>query len=218
MAAAPLHVALFTHRDFPLPAMGLVHVSSVIEQRRPLGADEPMDVHCWMEGQRPARKGVEVDLVTEVSAGGEEAWRSVTTVLSRAAPGHGQPSAAEPPPDLDPAGEQSWELAADLGRRYSRVAGDRNPIHMYAWTARLFGFERAIIHGMWLLARSVVELGESVPREDVRLEASFRRPVFLPGTAVFRSAEGKDGAGVQFQLRHPETDKLHLHGWVGSGG
>jgi len=50
-------------------------------------------------------------------------------------------------------------VPAGLGRRYSRVGGDINPIHLFDVTAKLFGFDRAIIHGMWTLARCVAELG-----------------------------------------------------------
>ncbi len=64
VVAAPLHIAIFTHKDFPLPAMGLVHVSSRIIQHQPIPADAQMDVHCWMEGHRQARKGIEVGSLT----------------------------------------------------------------------------------------------------------------------------------------------------------
>jgi hypothetical protein len=89
VAAAPLHMALFTHKVFPLPAMGLVHVSSEITQHHPIPGKAPMDVHVWVEGHRPARRGIEADLMTEVSVDGQVAWKSTTTVLSMAGKGDG---------------------------------------------------------------------------------------------------------------------------------
>ena len=62
-------------------------------------------------------------------------------------------------PDATPDLTATWSLPEDLGRRFAKVAGDRNPIHMYWWTARLFGFRRPIIHGMWTLARCMAALG-----------------------------------------------------------
>lgn len=47
-----------------------------------------------------------------------------------------------------PDATQEWSLASDLGRRYARVSGDINPIHLHALSARAFGFRRAIAHGM----------------------------------------------------------------------
>lgn len=212
VAAAPLHIALFTHSAFPLSAMGLVHVSSEITQHRPIAVDAAMDVHCWVEGHRPARRGVEVDLMTEVSVGGELAWLSTTTVLSMAGEGDG---IKRPPVEIpDMASDRSvvWSLPTDLGRRYGRVAGDRNPIHMYPWTAKLFGFKRHIIHGMWLLARAVSEI-DAHSSSGVQLRCQFKRPVFLPGSPVFMSGE-HDG-GASFVVRRADNEKPHLVGWLG---
>jgi len=216
VVAAPLHIAIFTHKDFPLPAMGLVHVSSRIIQHHPIPADAQMDVHCWMEGHRQARKGIEADLITEVSVGGVLAWESVTTVLTMAGKGHGKKTAMDEPGSPEPTRSTTWSMPTDLGRRYGSIAGDRNPIHLYPWTAKLFGFKRHIIHGMWLLARAVAELEDDLPRGPVQLDVRFKRPVFLPGKAVFSA--GPDAGGHAFGLARPDNGKLHLYGWVGTPG
>jgi len=210
--AAPLHMAVFTHPAFPLPAMGLVHVSSRITQSRPIRADESLDILVWIEGQRQARKGCEADLITEVSVSGEKVWESVTTVLSTAAKGHGQK--VEPPPIPAPDARHSaeWSMPSDLGRRYGTIAGDRNPIHLWPITAKLFGFKRHIIHGMWLLARAMAELASEMGDGEVTIEVAFKRPVFLPGKATFSA--GSHEGGLAFRLDNPEKGKTHLFGRV----
>ncbi|MAY81911.1 MAG: acyl dehydratase [Deltaproteobacteria bacterium] len=215
VVASPLHLAILTHKSFPLPAMGLVHVSSRITQERGIRADESLDVNCWVEGQRPARKGCEADLITQVSVGGELVWESITTVLSRAAKGHGEKSAAPPVPEPVPSRSTVWKMKTDLGRRYSAIAGDRNPIHLYAWSAKLLGFRRHIIHGMWLLARAMAELDDDCGDGRLVVDVSFKRPVFLPGRASFLS--GPHEKGTAFRLLHPETEKVHLYGQVTTG-
>jgi hypothetical protein len=213
VVAAPLHIALFTHRDVPLPAMGLVHVSSRIVQHRPIPTDAVMDVHCWIDGNRQARRGIEADLITEVAIDGERVWESVTTVLSMGGKGHGQKTPFEAPATPTLSRSTTWSLPTDLGRRYGRVAGDRNPIHLYPWTAKLFGFKRHIIHGMWLLARAVAELEDDLPSAAVQLDVRFKRPVFLPGRPVFSA--GPDAGGQAFQVVRPDNGKVHLFGWAG---
>jgi hypothetical protein len=42
-----------------------------------------------------------------------------------------------------------WKAPADIGRRYARVSGDYNPIHLSALTAKLFRLPQAIAHGLW---------------------------------------------------------------------
>ena len=52
---------------------------------------------------------------------------------------------------------------SDLGRRYGSVSGDLNPIHLSDPTAKLFGFPRAIAHGMWTKARCLAALHDRIP-------------------------------------------------------
>ena len=190
---ADLHKALLTHKDFPLPAMGIVHVAQTITQHRPIGAGETLGLRAWVEGHRPARRGGEIDLHTEASVGGETVWEAVTTVLSKALPGDGVKR--EPPPDVEfrPTRSVSWTLPEDLGRRYAAVSGDYNPIHLHKWSAKAFGFPRAIAHGLWTLARLLAELDEEIP-PAFRFEARFARPLLLPGVAVFDAGPDASGA------------------------
>ena len=103
-------------------------------------------------------------------------------------------------------------MPTDLGRRYGAIAGDKNPIHLWPITAKLFGFKRHIIHGMWLLARAVAELDTDVSDGRVQVDVAFKRPVFLPGKATF-SAGPHDG-GIAFRLDNTEKGKTHLFGEV----
>ena len=210
--AAPLHMAVLTHKDFPLPAMGMVHVSSKINQERAIMSHERLDIKVWVEGQRQARKGVELDLITEIFVNEAKVWESVTTCLSMAAKGHGQKSDPLPIPEPTPARSTVWKMPSDLGRRYGTIAGDRNPIHLWPITAKLFGFKRHIIHGMWLLARAIAEMDEDITGGKVVVDVAFKRPVFLPGTATFSA--GKVDDGIAFRLDQVEKGKTHLFGSV----
>ncbi|MBW5262366.1 MaoC family dehydratase, partial [Streptomyces poriferorum] len=100
-------------------------------------------------------------------------------------------------------------LPADLGRRYGAASGDRNPIHLHPLTARLFGFPRAIAHGMWTVARCLAEAPQPDPAHPVHsvhsVRADFRAPVLLPGTVTYASD------GTAFQLRG-DGGRVHLTG------
>ncbi|WP_254400710.1 MaoC/PaaZ C-terminal domain-containing protein [Streptomyces sp. AC555_RSS877] len=96
-----------------------------------------------------------------------------------------------------------WRLAGDVGRRYGAASGDRNPIHLHPLTARLFGFPRAIAHGMWTVARCLAAHGTS---QAVRIRAEFRAPVLLPGTVTYVAD------GERFELRG--GDQVHVSGEV----
>ncbi|WP_069769153.1 MaoC/PaaZ C-terminal domain-containing protein [Streptomyces sp. LUP30] len=121
------------------------------------------------------------------------------------ASGEAAPARGRAEPGLLPVLDE-WRLAADVGRRYGAASGDRNPIHLHALTARLFGFPRAIAHGMWTVARCLAAHG--VP-PAVRVRADFRAPVLLPGTVVFAAD------GSRFELRGTgEAGRIHVSGRV----
>jgi len=89
------------------------------------------------------------------------------------------------------------------------VSGDRNPIHLYALTAKALGFERQIAHGMWSAARCVAAL-ENRLSDAVTVEVAFKKPVFLPGTVAFGSRQ--TDTGFAFALTDPRSGAPHLQG------
>jgi acyl dehydratase len=153
-----------------------------------------------VEGLAPHRRGTEATVVTGMRAEGEVVWESRSTYLARhRTDGPAEPREVRPAP-LPVVAE--WRLAGDVGRRYGAVSGDRNPIHLSPLTARLFGFPRAIAHGMWTAARCLAAAGSGGTRVRIR----FLAPVLLPGTVTY----GTDGSG-RFELRGTDG-RLHLSG------
>ncbi len=182
--AFPLHLALLTDSDFPFPPMGCVHIRNRIEQRQPIGLDDPLDLAVWAERLTPHRRGRTVTIVSEASVGGTVAWRDETVLLK---PGPGSDPVAEPPADLPvepPRGPARWDLPTGLGRDYAAVSGDRNPIHLYDVTAKAFGFRRHIAHGMWTKARCLAGVDSLLPPSFV-VEVAFKKPIELPSQVTF---------------------------------
>jgi acyl dehydratase len=211
MLAFPLHMSLLTDRSFPFPALGLVHLENSIEQLRRVTTRERFDVRVTAAGLRPHAKGRAFDMLTEVEVDGEPVWREVSTYLRRGGGDTSAPGGLEIPP-AQGNGTQ-WRLPADLGRRYAAVSGDRNPIHLYAATAKAFGFPRQIAHGMWSKARCVAAL-ENRLTDRVRVEAAFKTPVLLPATVRFVAAPdpAHDGGGLLFGLTNPRDGAPHVTG------
>nr|WP_269452046.1 MaoC/PaaZ C-terminal domain-containing protein [Tessaracoccus coleopterorum] len=99
-------------------------------------------------------------------------------------------------------------MPADLGRQYAKVSEDANPIHLSPVTARMFGFPRAIAHGMWVHARSLAALSGRLPAAyTVRVQ--FAKPVLLPGKVWF--ATEVDGDLRRFSVVNKDG-KPHLVG------
>jgi hypothetical protein len=212
----PLQMAALTHEKFPLRLLGLVHVRNLITQHRPLDAREPLDFLAYVEGHRTVHNGIEFDIVTEVrDSSGALAWRSVAGTLSRGKVSGQRPAKpAGPMHQVEFGRYASWDVPENIGRRYGLNSGDVNPIHLTAMTARLFGFKRAIAHGMWTMARCTAELGDELPKGAYTLSVSFKQPVFLPSSVLMKY--GPSGAGIEFALLSEDGEKTHLLGQVAS--
>ncbi|MET8327442.1 MaoC/PaaZ C-terminal domain-containing protein [Streptomyces sp. NPDC005181] len=211
----PLAMRLMTGRSFPLLVAGLVHTWIEITGHRAPHPADALELTVYADGLTTHRRGTEVTVVTEARSGGELVWESRSGYLSRHMTRGASPAAAAgPPAPALPAVElpalAEWRLPGDLGRRYGAASGDRNPIHLYPLTARLFGFPRAIAHGMWTVARCLAESPE--PGRIRYVRADFRAPVLLPSTVTYAA----DSAGTTFQLR--SSGRIHLTGSTARDG
>ncbi len=212
MLAFGLHMAIMTDGDFPFPAIGTVHLENSITQHRPISASETLQVTARPERLRAHAKGQVFDIDTQVHSAGELVWEETSTFLRR---GRSDGAAADPGMQLEevPTSGIEWRLDADLGRRYAAVSGDHNPIHLYAVTAKAFGFPRQIAHGMWSKARCVAMLEPRLPGA-VRVDVAFKKPILLPGKVAFgsRQVTGESGGDWAFSLTSPKNGAPHLLG------
>nr|MBV6628820.1 hypothetical protein [Oceanococcus sp. HetDA_MAG_MS8] len=209
--STPLTMSLLVHPQFPLAALGLVHVENTVEQQRAPRVDEALDFLVTIPNIERTSRGYEFDMLTEVSVEGEKIWQSRARILSRAK----DPNAAKKPrePRRPPSASdwpliETYSLAPNLGRRYARVSGDFNPIHLYANTAKLLGFKRAIIHGMWSAAATAVAL-DIGPGPGV-FDCEFKTPLFLPGKANLHAKASTKGR--EFLLQDAKSFKPILSG------
>jgi hypothetical protein len=210
--AFPLAMRLMTSGSFPFGVMGLVHIANRIEQRRAARAGETVELRVHAEGLAPHDRGRQFDIVSEALAGGERIWLEHSTYLRRE--GGGSSSRSSSSSSAPPRGGAVWRVPDDAGRRYAAVSGDRNPIHLRALTARLFGQPKPIAHGMWLKARCLAALEGRVP-EPCAVEVRFKLPVLLGSKVAFTSQAR--GERREFELVSARDGRPHLAGTVGPG-
>ena len=208
----PSVMSLVTGFDFPFAAMGAVHTENQITQYRPIAVTDTVAVRVHAENLREHRKGLLVDVVTDVSVGNETAWHQVTTFL------HQQRTSLsdepKPPPEkqpkLPPPGTILKITPAKI-RRYAAVGGDHNPIHTNPIAAKLFGFPTVIAHGMFSAAAVLANIEGRFP-DAVRYSVRFAKPVVLPATAGLYVEEAGDGWDIA--LRNVSKGYPHLTGTV----
>lgn len=216
--AMPLHLAMLGAEAFPVKLFGLVHVQNRIAMRQPLSAEEPAEIRAWVEGHRDTERGQEFDLHTDYVVSGEPLWEETSTFLARKKlPAGARPSgsrSAEGAPDAVAVKSSSFRAPSGLGRRYGFISGDVNPIHMSDLTARAFGFQRAIAHGMWSLGRAASDFEAEQFDGGCELSVNFKLPIYMPSWLMLQRWSIENGAA--FALRDAQGEKPYLTGTLKS--
>jgi acyl dehydratase len=210
--AFPLAMRLMTDSAFPFGVLGLVHVENRIEHVRPVSVGETPSFRVHAEDLRDHPRGRQFDVVAVATVDGERVWEGRSTYLRRGR-GSGDAGSSEKSERPEaPAAEAIWKVPGDIGRRYGAVSGDRNPIHLHNWSAKVFGMPRAIAHGMWLKARVLAALESELP-PAFAVDVRFKKPVLLPATVGFSTTP--EGGGRAFALHDAKRGIPHLEGRFG---
>ncbi len=207
----PLVMAYVT-QDCPWPALGTVHLSNSITQHHALTAGEAFRVQLDT-GELLAHDRGQVytlDLSLWRASDGVCVWQARQSLLRRGvSPAAGSAWVPHVDADLPLRVSAGFDVPADTGRRYARVSGDHNPIHLSAISARCLGFRRAIAHGLWTQARALALLHPDGVTSAACLRTDFKRPLFLPSRVQLAQAPASARQTV-FEVRDGRDDGVHL--------
>jgi hypothetical protein len=219
----PLAISVMNRDDFPLPLLGMIHLSNYVEQRSPVLFTELLDIEARVENLRGHRAGTQLDIVAEIRGAGtpDVRWTGRSTYLAKgvflpgidkASPNTNGQSDFTPP---DP--RAVWHLGVDTGRAYAAVSGDFNPIHLSVLSARALGMRRSIAHGMYLASRALADVGP-VKGETFAWTVTFEAPVFLPGRVALEiTSDERPGGGwhrSDYVAWNPRSGRKHFSGSV----
>lgn len=222
----PLVMELLSRPDFPYAAMGAVHVTNVIEQTRTLKIDDTYTIRSHGENLRPHRRGLLVDIVTEIFVEGDNTnkpvWRQTSTFLGMGAKfaksadvsvttraeDSGKVLPKPELPEFKP--NARWRWNGSNVDAYVEASNDHNPIHTSNLGAKLFGFPARIAHGMYSAAAVLAPLEGRLP-QALRYSVEFVKPVVIPAQVALWTIKEDDGS-YDIQLRgSSKPEKLHLN-------
>lgn len=215
-AAAVLE--LLAELDAPLPLGGVVHLESELIPLRLLRPGDRVRSRVELERSESTPRGVRLTVSTRAWNGADHLCAqgsSLFLVRSR------EPTPPKPAAEVreeDGGGWEElahWRLRSGAGRRYARASGDYNPIHLWGWTARPFGYRRPILHGFCtqgMVAHALVEhlLGGD-PAALRRLRVAFRAPLLLPAR-VRLLVRAREGAAGELRVAAEEGEKVYAEG------
>jgi hypothetical protein len=220
--AFPLAMSVMNRDDFPLPLLGMIHLSNYVEQRAPVIFTDLLDIEARVENLRGHRAGTQLDVIAEIRGAGKPdvRWTGRSTYLAKGVflPGIDVPSPHNGRPAFTPPDPTAvWHLGVDTGRAYAAISGDFNPIHLSVLSAKALGMRRSIAHGMYLAARALADVGP-MEGEAFGWAVTFDAPVFLPGRVALEISTGQtpDGAWQRsdFVAWNPRSGRKHFSGSV----
>lgn len=203
-----LQMALLTRRAFPLPIWGALQVRNRFTQRRALVVGEGYELATRVGPTRRVAKGLEVDLVSELSLGGAVAWVGEVTYFYRGRFGAAGEVAGPVAPTLHQAPRvEELVLPVGGGWTFGGLTGDYNGIHLWSAYARRFGFPRAFPHPQRVAAACLGRLVAPAGEEQV-LELWLKGPAFYGATAQLRSAPWDGGVELGLWLSGEDRPAL----------
>ncbi|MEH6348147.1 MAG: MaoC/PaaZ C-terminal domain-containing protein [Bermanella sp.] len=201
--AGGLHMNMLTHKLFPFGLLGAVHLKNRITQHEPIKNTQVMDIHSAMGEFRLLAKGLEFDFSTQVMVEGEKVWEEVSTYFMAGKFGGKENPSSQTSFELatleNTKNLASWPVPKDRGKKYAKISGDYNPIHMSATLAKLFGLKRDIAHGFGIVAEAIHYSGALTALENaglsdkkIQVDVVFKGPVFLESQAVLKQNQSQD--------------------------
>jgi hypothetical protein len=222
--AFPLAMSVMNRDDFPLPLLGMIHLSNHVEQRSPVLFTEALDIQARVENLQGHRAGTQLDVVAEIRDAGtpDIKWTGRSSYLAKGVflPGIDKPTPHNGQADFTPPDPTAiWHLGVDTGRAYAAVSGDFNPIHLSVLSAKALGMRRSIAHGMYLASRALADVGPA-KGETFTWGVTFEAPVFLPARVALdittAQTPGEGWQRAEFVAWNPRSGRRYFSGSVAS--
>uniref|UniRef100_A0A486XU87 Acyl dehydratase n=1 Tax=Rheinheimera sp. BAL341 TaxID=1708203 RepID=A0A486XU87_9GAMM len=162
--------------SFPFRAAGMVQVENSIERYSDLNDKECIEIdNTYIAIEENGR--LYVDFETLINANKEPRIRCKSRYFIKRLKEGIKSTTALQNVNLETLGQ--WTIGEDAGRLYASVSGDWNPIHLWGWSAKLFGMKQPIIHGMQTVGNAASLIEKQYGLALKQIDSKFVRPIAL---------------------------------------
>ncbi|WP_414829128.1 MaoC/PaaZ C-terminal domain-containing protein [Alteromonas sp. H39] len=206
-------VMALSHPASPFSAFGMIQTENCISLTSPVHNGD-LTLHCQLAAIRPCARGFLVDIEVSAIQLGRCSFTAVSTYLYKMDLQHTPNEATVYSPmetnssTSEAQGEAILCFEENVGRKYARISKDFNPIHLYPWSAKLFGYQHPIAHGMHMLALVLSKLAKriSLPEIPTHITNQFIYPASLPcATNLNFSGDLFSNDALSFRLINPKA-------------
>ena len=192
-----IQIAIVANKKFPFSPFGLIHKYEKIECLKEL------KMGSWIMKSkipviRKVSNGYEIDIISSLFIDGELSWRSTTTAFKRTKSRLNKEAINTQVPKET----TDIYLPKNLGRKYALFSNNFDLIHISDFTAKLLGHKKAIIHGMWTIARSISELDNQ--NYPTSMYFKFISPINMDSTIKLEKDD------QSFRVLNQKGNRVHL--------
>jgi len=219
LVAQRAQLVLMLDKAFTIAIPGMIHVNNELVVKSPIDYTQPFDIHAQLSVDYKSEGSVFPIFEVKFMQYHNEVAVSRSTYLAkrrRNVSTKRREKSRETEIVNIPDRVVKWDLSGNLGKKYGRVSGDKNPIHTSKFLAKIFGFKRPIIQGWYTVSRVLRE--SLVEYADInRIDATFVKPIFLPSKVQMElSNQIQSGTGLEvpYVVRSISEDKIYVRGSV----
>ena len=215
--AFPLLIEFMRQPEFPLPMLGMIHLTNTVEHRRSIVPGEKLTFEVRPISLDAHHAGATCEIETRVlDEAGDVVWKGTGVFLAKGVSLDGAQKPARPEhevPEL-PQMNAQWSFGPGEGRTWAGILGDYNPIHLSNLSAKLLGMKTSIVHGADLAARALaaVEPADATACGGYEWHIEFGAPVPIPFRISFSQTAGKKAESAS---QNPGDDDAGFVGFTG---
>lgn len=209
LLAQRAQLALMLTKEYTIGVPGIIHLNSVTEKQNRFIMTEPFDLHAALDVDYNEQGSLRPIFTLKYFQQGEVVATSTNHYLVRRKSKNKKPSAKrveEPLAFQSTPQEDTWKYSSDLSLEYAEVTDDHNPIHKSKRAARIAGFPSPIMHGWYSVSKATKWLSSLADNPPKRMEASFHKPVFLPGNYAVKAGKASADGELGFELLNEQSE------------
>lgn len=203
-------ILLAADPKFPFPLPGMVHLTDTIRQYETILPTDSLRMECSLGHFLAHEKGTAFETFTRLYRGNKLVWEenTVNLAIGKNQFADKEYNSYEFPELINPE-EQSLFIPKNMGRKYARISGDFNPIHISVLGAKLFGFKKSLMHG-WYSLNKILANNPDLMTQGHEVFVAFKKPLFLPGNVLLK--QQKTEQGIQFEVTDKKEGYPNLKG------
>lgn len=229
----PMQLDMMTQFPFPFKALGLVHIGNKINVIKLPKSNASLDLNTYFGNVYAHKRGIVFELHSEACEDNAVAVKATSYYLARSSQerplglqtfkesmlvsskrvhqvsGEKAKGKIEEKQQgyaeqrIEDSNQTTLDFEEFVGRKYAKVSGDYNPIHLWPTTSRLFGFDKAIAHGMYSHAKALSVIAR-MPQYNIEnshcISAVFKHAIELPNSSVLQVEKQPAPSALQFNL------------------